>query len=43
MTECSNEINYSWTLRNILVVGNNKSLELIAKRIETDHWKYSEK
>ena len=34
MTEYSNVINCSWTLRNILVIGNKKSLELIAKRIK---------
>ena len=32
MTEYSNVINCSRTLRNILVIGNKKSLELIAKR-----------
>ena len=34
MTEYSNVINCSQTLRNILVIGNKKSLELIAKRIK---------
>ena len=34
MTEYSNVINCSRTLRNILVIGNKKSLELIAKRIK---------
>ena len=34
MTEYSNVINCSWTLRNIFVIGNKKSLELIAKRIK---------
>ena len=34
MTECSNLINCSRTLQNILVIGNKKSLELIAKRIK---------
>ena len=34
MTEYSNVINCIWTLQNILVIGNKKSLELIAKRIK---------
>ena len=34
MTEYSNVINFSRTLRNILVKANKKSLELIAKRIK---------
>ena len=34
MTEYSNVINCSRTLRNILVIGNKKSLELIAKHIK---------
>ena len=34
MTEYSNVINSSRTLRNILVTGNKKSLDLIAKRIK---------
>ena len=34
MTEYRNVINCSRTLRNILAVGNKKSLELIAKRIK---------
>ena len=34
MTEYSNVINCSRTLRNILVIGNKKSLEFIAKRIK---------
>ena len=34
MTEHSNVINCSRTLRNILVMGNKKRLELIAKRIK---------
>ena len=33
MTEYSNIINCSRTLRNVLVTGNKKSLELIAKCI----------
>ena len=33
MTEYSNVINCSRTLRNVLVTGNKKSLELIAKCI----------
>ena len=34
MTEYSNVINCSRTLRNILVIANKKSLELIVKRIK---------
>ena len=34
MTEYSNVIHCSRTLRNILVIGNKKNLELIAKRIK---------
>ena len=34
MTEYSNVINCSRTLRNILVIGNKKSLELISKPIK---------
>ena len=34
MTEHSNVINCSRTLQNILVMGNKKRLELIAKRIK---------
>ena len=34
MTEYSNVINCGRTLRNILVIANKKSLELIAKRIK---------
>ena len=34
MTEYSNVINCSQTLRNILVIRNKKSVELIAKRIK---------
>ena len=34
MTEYSNVINCSRTLRNILVIGNKETLELIAKRIK---------
>ena len=34
MTEYSNVINCSRTLRNILVIRNKRSLELIAKRIK---------
>ena len=34
MTEYSNEIKCSRTLRNILVIGDIKNLELIAKRIK---------
>ena len=34
MTEYSNVTNFSRTLRNILVIANKKSLELIVKRIK---------
>ena len=34
MTEYSNVVNCSQTLRNILVIRNKKSVELIAKRIK---------
>ena len=34
MTEYSNAINCSRTIRNILVIGNKRSLELMAKRIK---------
>ena len=34
MTEYSNVINCIRTLQNIIVIGNKKSLELIAKRIK---------
>ena len=34
MTEYSTVINFSRTLRNILVIANKKSLKLIAKRIK---------
>ena len=34
MTEYSNVINCSRTLRNILVIANKKSPELVAKRIK---------
>ena len=34
MTEYSNVINCSQTLRNILVIANKKSLELIAKNMK---------
>ena len=34
MTEYSNVINCNRTLRDILVIGNKKSLELIGKRIK---------